>query len=335
MPRCGSQIILCDVPVRIDSYYGCNHQCKYCFTLRKGYREVELGETAKGLLAFINGKRNKETRWCDWDIPLHWGGVSDPFQPIEAKYRRSLELLNVFAKTKYPFIFSTKGKIVASAEYCELLKKCNVVGQISMLSSQYDKIEKNAPPYIKRLEVLEEIIPVCKRVIVRLQPYTPDVFEDVISSLSIYAEMGVYGVTIEGLKVWYAHKGLVKVAGDYTYPKAILESHYRKMRSEAHKVGLKFFAGENRLRDMGDSLCCCGCEGLEGFIENKSNLNHYFFGKLAFTEKMREPGTGYLFKSMFQNTLATEILKNKSFAEMMEKIAKTRKSLEIFGFKKT
>ena len=332
MPRCGSQIFLCDVPVRIDSYYGCSHKCKYCFTLRKGYRKPELGETAKGVLAFIKGKRNKETRWCDWNIPLHLGGVSDPFQPMELKYKRSYELLDVFAKTQYPFIFSTKGRIVASKKYLDMLQNCNVVGQLSMLSPQYDKIEKNAPPYSERLEMLEKIVPVCKRTIVRLQPYTPDVLEDVISSLSNYANMGVYGITVEGLKVWYAHKGLVRVAGDFTYPKVLLESHYQKICTEAHRVGLKFFAGENRLRNMGDSLCCCGSEGLEGFIENKSNLNHYFFGKLEFRERMLESGTGYAFKTLFQDTLSTNILKTKSYAEMMEKFAKTKKALEIFGF---
>jgi DNA repair photolyase len=258
--------------------------------------------------------------------------VSDPFQPVESTYKRSKEFLKIFAETKYPFIFSTKGKIIASSEYIDLLRNCNAVGQVSMLSPRYDKIERNAPPYTERITMLEKIIPVCKRVIVRLQPYTPDVFEDVISSLSRYADMGVYGVTVEGLKVWYAHKGLVKVAGDYTYPKAILESHYRKIRTESHKVGLKFFAGENRLRNLGDSLCCCGSEGLEGFKENKSNLNHYFFDELLFTDRMNEPGTGYCFKSLFQDTLSTQILKTKSFREMMEKFSKTKRALEIFGF---
>lgn len=180
--------------------------------------------------------------------------------------------------------------------------------------------------------MLEKIVPVCKRVMVRLQPYTPDVLEDVITSLSTYADMGVYGVTVEGLKVWYTHKSLVKVAGDYTYPKALLESHYRKIRTEAHKVGLKFFAGENRLRNMGDSLCCCGCEGLEGFKENKSNLNHFFFDTLTFTERMCEPGTAFVFTSIFQDAISTQILKRKSLSEMMVKFAKTRKALEIFGF---
>ena len=333
MPRCGSQVILCDLPMRIDSYYGCSHKCKYCFTLRKGARPIEMGESPKALLGFIEGKRNTESRWCDWDIPMHWGGVSDPFQPIEGKYKRSLALLKVFAATKYPVIFSTKGKIVAAPEYLDLLRKCNVVGQVSMLSPQYDKMEPGAPSYLERLRIVENLIPVCKRVNVRLQPYTVDIFDDVIESLGAYANLGVYGVTIEGIKVWYKQKGLVRVAGDYVYPKAVLESHYQKIKTEAHRVGLKFYCGENRLRDMGDSLCCCGSAGLDGFTENKANLNHFFFDDgIKYTKKMEEPDTGYVFKTLFQNVLGTKILAKASYREMMEGVSKTKAALEIFGF---
>ena len=44
MPRCGSQILLCDVPVRFDTYRGCSHGCTYCFTARK----VKLSDIKPG-----------------------------------------------------------------------------------------------------------------------------------------------------------------------------------------------------------------------------------------------------------------------------------------------
>ena len=105
MPSCGSQIFLCDVPIRFDTYKGCSHNCKYCFVQRKkDISEIDKGETAKALLNFINGHRGKDLKWCDWNIPLHWGGMSDPFQPAEKRYRLSYECLKVFAETQYPFI---------------------------------------------------------------------------------------------------------------------------------------------------------------------------------------------------------------------------------------
>lgn len=75
MPRCGSQIILCDLPIRFDTYKGCAHGCKYCFVQRKQKgANVVKGETINALKSFIESKRNRETNWCDWNIPLHWGG---------------------------------------------------------------------------------------------------------------------------------------------------------------------------------------------------------------------------------------------------------------------
>ena len=79
--------------------------------------EISKNETVKALRSFIEGNRNNETNWCDWNIPLHWGGCSDPFQPIEKEYKSSLECLKVFAETQYPFIVSTKGRIIVEPEY--------------------------------------------------------------------------------------------------------------------------------------------------------------------------------------------------------------------------
>lgn len=82
MPNCGSQVVLCDIPIRFDTYSGCSHGCQYCFVSHKGVmsgRAIRPEEGVKALVAFIHGKRTKETIWCDWNIPLHWGGVKRSF----------------------------------------------------------------------------------------------------------------------------------------------------------------------------------------------------------------------------------------------------------------
>jgi len=169
--ECGSQCILCDLPIRFDTYKGCSHACKYCFVKRKtDISEIEARNCLNSLKNFINGKRSGDTNWCDWNIPLHWGGVSDPFQPVESKYKISLKCLKMFAKTKYPFVVSTKGRLLATKEYLDVLKECNAVVQISMVCNKFDKLEKGAPTYQERLEMCKKIAPNCKRLIVRIQP---------------------------------------------------------------------------------------------------------------------------------------------------------------------
>lgn len=74
--KCGSQIILCNLPVRFDTYRGCSHGCRYCFAQKKNdISHIERDESVDGLRSFIEGKRGNETEWCDWNIPIHWGGI--------------------------------------------------------------------------------------------------------------------------------------------------------------------------------------------------------------------------------------------------------------------
>lgn len=317
--RCGSQVTVCECPVSLDTYSGCTHGCKYCFAQNKvDLKDVRPLHCSDSLRKFIKGKRTRATRWCDWEIPLHWGGMSDPFQPAERKHRASLECLKVFDETGYPFVVSTKGRLISGEPYRSILGNCNAVVQVSMACSRYDILEPGAPTFEERLKMLEELAPVSKRLIVRIQPYILDFRNDVIDNLKSFADVGVYGVIVEGLKMKRGKPGLVKVGGDWCYPSEQLESHFQKIRETAHENGLAFFAGENRLREMGDSTCCCGFDGLPGFSGNKFTSVNILAGlDPEPTETMMEPGTAEPFKAIYQDTASTRILDEKSFAEMV------------------
>jgi DNA repair photolyase len=276
--------------------------------------EIEKRGGMKALTNFINGKRTKNTSWCDWAIPLHWGGMSDPFQPIERKHKLSLQCLKIFAETKYPFIVSTKGKLLATEEYLSVLRECNAVVQISMLCSSYDKIELGCPSFEERLEMVRKIAPNCKRVIIRAQPYMLEVFDEFMSNIPRLKKAGAYGVTIEGMKFTSKRNGLVKVGADYCYPVNELKKHFELIKKECHKHGLKFYCAENRLREMGDNMTCCGIDGLEGFTPNTYNLCHIFNGERPTpTEKMKEVGTATAYSAINQTTVNHNKLKHQSF----------------------
>ena len=340
MPSCGSQCYLCDYPVRFDTYKGCSHGCKYCFVQRAGkydIKSIKVFECVKALQDFISGKRSLETKWVDWKIPLHWGGVSDPFQPIEKQYKNSYKCLQVFAKTKYPFIVSSKGRISAETEYLELLKECNCVYQVSAVCSKYDVVEAGAPSFSERLEIMKKISPVVKRLIVRIQPYMCEVMPDVLQNLVKFRDCGAYGVIIEGMKFFTSKAGLVKIGADYCYPYDVIRNDFLRLREKAHKLGLKIYAGENRIRALGDSLSCCGADGIDGFVGNVFNLNHIL------NKDMKEPtsgqkiiGTATCFQALYQDTVATNRLKKMSFASaMVDYYAKKKKLIDmVFGVKR-
>ena len=330
MPRCGSQIILCDLPVRFDTYKGCSHGCKYCFALRNGDNlKIEPGERAPAIRKWIAGKRNGETAWCDWDIPLHWGGMSDPFQPVEKEMRISFECLKVFAETGYPFVVSTKGTgLLVTAEYLELLKRCNCVVQVSLVSPQFDALEPGAPSFEERLADLAKIAPCVKRVIIRVQPYVHEVFGDLLQNIPRYAASGVYGITIEGIKYFQKRPGFVKCGADFVYPRHVLERDFLQIRDKCRESGLHFFCAENRLRSLGESLCCCGIAGLDGFRETRSNLIHFVSdGDIKYTDRM-QTAEASCFKALSQDTQSERYFKKATFATVMDSMKRDKKVIE-------
>lgn len=334
MPKCGSQIVLCDLPIRFDTYKGCSHMCSYCFAQKKtDLSNIGRNETHKALREFISGKRAKETNWCDWDIPLHWGGMSDPFQPAEREHKLSLECLKVFAETQYPFVVSTKGKLICEGEYFELIKACNCVIQISLVCPEYDALEPGAPPFTERLEMIRKLAQ-HKRVNVRVQPYMPEAHDSIMQSVQQFAEAGAYGIVVEGMKYAKKKPGLVKVGGDFCYPLADLCERFEALKEEAHRLGMKFYSGENRLRSMGDDMCCCGIDGLEGFKGNAFNICHILNGNAEKpTEAMQQEGTASAFHTLYQMAGVSKYLKSASLKDVMlsELANKPEYYAEIFG----
>lgn len=325
----GSQVFLCDVPIRYDTYEGCSHGCKYCFAQRKiDISYIKPLSNLNQLEKFINKERAKLVSWCDWDIPLHWGGMSDPFQPIELKEQVSYKSLKIFEKYKYPVIISTKGtEILNSSKYLDILKNCNAVLQISMVSSKLDKYELGAPSFNKRLTSLETFQKHCKRLIVRIQPYFHECLLDIIEILPAYKKMGVHGIILEGIKYFSKINGTVKFFGDYVLKYENLKKEFELIKKHAHDNGLAFYCGENRLRSLGDSLTCCGCDNMEGFVVNKANLNYYKFDKNQFkiTNNMKIKETGSCFRSLVQSkSMLVKVVDNSSYEEIFNKLLNSK-----------
>lgn len=70
-------------------------------------------------------------------VPVHFGGMSDPFQPAESRYRVTESFLRVLAKNQYPVVISTRSTLVAKEPYLSLLKENQrTVVQISFCSTR-------------------------------------------------------------------------------------------------------------------------------------------------------------------------------------------------------
>lgn len=322
---CGSQVFLCDLPIRLDTYRGCSHDCSYCFSRRKTNLSKVVSLGYQSVRNFIEFKRPKLLSWCDWDIPLHWGGMSDPFQPLEFEVGASLKVLELLAETKYPVVISTKGKLVVDPKYLDLISAGNNVVQISMVSPAFDAKEKGAPSFFDRLGFLSRVQKKCRRLIIRCQPYIPTLMKEIIIKwLPAYRDAGAHGVIFEGFKSKTLFTGSIQFKGDQCFPIEVLRSDFLFLRDAAHRLGLKFYSGENRLRSLGDSLTCCGIDGLSGFVPNVANLNHVVNGEIVYREAMQKIGTGDCFKASLQYAGSTKILSKMSYSDLMEVVKNSR-----------
>ena len=321
---CGIQCLSCDYPIHFDTYKGCSHGCKYCFVKQKyDISNIQTMRTVKSLRNFIEGKRNFETKWCDWSIPLHWGGNSDPFQECEHEQKASLECLKVFAETKYPFIVSTKNPVMLTEEpYLSLISECRCVLQISMACSKYDKLEPGAPSYEERLKAAEFLSDKVTRIIARVRPYFPDCHKDILAEIPNYAKAGIYGISISSFISKKKQKGMTRYGNNYCFATEIIAPKLREIKQICHEAGLKFFCCEADLDHWSDDPACCGTMGLDDFKPNVYNTAHLAYDEPAPlpTEAMKAADTYQPFKCIGQSQAWAQKCKNKSFADLMLEI---------------
>ena len=126
----------CLYPTRLDMYgCGCQHDCQYCY--------------AKALLGFRNLWNPEEPRCTDKRTAhrimdkLHpgevvrLGGMTDPFQPMEEKYRLTEWAIGELNKRRIEYLIVTKSASVA---------KCrNLHPQLAHVQISYTHTEGMAP----------------------------------------------------------------------------------------------------------------------------------------------------------------------------------------------
>ena len=321
MISCGNQCLTCDYPVHMDTYRGCGHRCLYC-SVRRKYKieDVTPLPSAVSLRNFIIGKRTAETKWCDWNIPLHWGANSDPFQPAEIQHRASLECLRILADSQYPFIVSTKNPVMLLHQpYYGIISRCNVVLQISMVCPRYDAVEPGAPKFESRLKAAAALSGRVRRVVARLQPLFPDAVEDAIEQLPRLREAGIHSVICDSFVSVNKQAGMLRQNGSYIFHNDIIAPIMKLMKEECHKAGLTFTCTAGGLSWLSDDPTCCGCAGLEEeFTPNRFHAERIAAGVASEpTPAMTDQPCEQPFKCIGQSTRWMLKCKGKSFAQLM------------------
>jgi DNA repair photolyase len=108
-----------DVPFRqsINPYRGCEHGCFYCFA-RPSHSYLELSpglDFETKLFAKTNAAERLRAELAKPGYrvsPIALGANTDPYQPIERRYRITRQILELLAECRHPFSIVTKNALV-------------------------------------------------------------------------------------------------------------------------------------------------------------------------------------------------------------------------------
>lgn len=282
-----SQFYFCALPLRLDVYSRCLFACEYCFASERGGHRSAKGLkiiNPDSLEKMLQGRRGR-TSIIDELIarrqPIHLGGMSDPFPPLEGELKATLRVLEILADNDYPTVISTKSTIVARDEYIEILSRGDFVVQISFSTSDdtlASRIDFGAPLPTERLAALTTLAKSGIKTACRLQPLLPGHENEAIEFVGRCAEAGVRHVGVEHLKLalegsnridrlaqamsqdirgYYANVGSQRLGREWVLPVKLRLPILLRLRKEVRSYGMTFGAADTDLLPMSDGLCCC------------------------------------------------------------------------------
>ena len=314
-----SQFYFCGIPFRLDTTPKCKLNCIYCFAMSRGGRR-----TTTTLIADFDKIRKKMSSALEKDIdsrditaellaekvPIHFGGISDPFSDNDAS-KLSKKLLGLLGRYHYPVIISTKNtRELLKESTLNILKKIKYLAvQVSITTPDRKlsgKIEPNVPSPAERVTCIENLASEGIYCICRLQPLLFTEINNIVQDLiPMLSEAKCKHVIVEYLKLpverrtslfdpmlkataweaydFYKKSGAPLVGREWLLPKELKWENLQPIINSIHQGGMTYGAGDYGLHHLGDTDCCCGIDRVKGF-------SNWFRGNFANVIKNSKPG---------------------------------------------
>jgi DNA repair photolyase len=139
----------------INLYRGCTHNCSYCYAPSLIHDERKWGSYVD---AKVNGPKilAKELERIERNV-VFISSASDPYQPIEARYRITRNCLRVLLENQFPILVLTRSPLVLRD--LDILSKFEWVRVGFSISSLQDQFhyEPGVPKLEVRLKALQKL----------------------------------------------------------------------------------------------------------------------------------------------------------------------------------
>ena len=286
-----SQFTMCGNCFRCDTYKGCSFGCKYCFANNRGgdfdfdFQVANIDVVEKWFQqAILEGDTsNIKKEMLNKYVPLHLGGMADPFQEAEWKFGATYKMLLLSKKYNYPVNISTKTAHLPD-KYWEVLDPSIHTFSISIMGYNDDYIktwESNTPSAKQRIEFVKLLKSKGFWVSIRIQPII-DIEECI--ELIRHSEKYVDYYTVEHLKLPLDNAmqfkalclklgkpfRLVAKGREYEFDSELKMNNIDRIKS---CTNVKIGCGDNDLHILSDSLNCCGIDTMPKAFQNWLKYN--------------------------------------------------------------
>jgi DNA repair photolyase len=282
-----SKFAICGLPLRVDSYKTCSFNCKYCFA---NARKI-MGFEQKIQTANVEWVKRKLHKVFDKNIinpnsfldalladriTWHWGGMSDPFQPIEEKLGITAKIIDIANQYDISCLFSTKSDTYYYANLNPNLHSF----QLSVTNIKNHSVEQNVPSIEKRITFFKKLKNEGFKVGIRIQPFIPQLTSSEI--IDVFREADYF--SIEGLKLVPQNKEhkddlctqLNLQRNDFTQmgllnlkPEIRLKL-YKETIQKLEAYNIPYSIADNDLHYISKTKCCCG----EPLVKKSTDFNN-------------------------------------------------------------
>jgi DNA repair photolyase len=194
----------------INPYRGCEHGCIYCFARpTHAFHDLSPGlDFESRLFAKPDAAkllRQELSKRGYVPAPIAIGTNTDPYQPIEAKWRIMRSVVEVLAETNHPFCITTKSdRVTRDIDLLAPMAEKNLVSvavSITSLTPEISRtLEPRAPAARKRLAAVNALSSAGIPTSVAIAPVVPGItdceMEDLIEAAKEAGARGVFYIPV-------------------------------------------------------------------------------------------------------------------------------------------
>lgn len=183
---------------QIDPYTGCSHYCYYCYALNQAEtdwtQEIRIYEDIKGELREEIADLAPQT--------IYMGYTTDPYQPCEAEYRQTRQVLEVLLEKGFSVSILTKSDLVLRdldvlRQMPDASVSVSVAFNDNKVRKSFEADTKDTEDRIAALAQLRAAGIDTSALICPVIPYITDVFFLVDQLFPLTTTLWIYGLSIE------------------------------------------------------------------------------------------------------------------------------------------